>query len=103
MTPSKIEPAIVASTDEHAAEPLTHAQLKEQLALLVQGCKSIETHLATGHLALPAKELAGMQAALSQIKKANTPPREKRSKAPAASSTPSAKLGSFIKNRLLRG
>lgn len=102
MTPSKSEPTIAACTDEHGVEPLTHAQLKEQLAILVQGCKSIEQHLIAGQLALSTKEIAAIQSALQQIKKANTPPREKRSKATTASAVPSVKLGSFIKHHLLR-
>lgn len=82
------------------AEPLTHAQLKDQLAILAQGCTLLEAHLNAGRLAIPTKEFSTMQAALLQLKKANTPPKDKRSKAGDSAPAPTVKLGAFIRRHL---
>lgn len=101
MIQSKSEKLEPAETGEAAqAEPLTHAQLKNQLAILAQGCAIIEAHLNAGRLAIPAKEFSAMQSALLQLKKSNTPPKEKRAKAGESSLAPAVKLGAFIKRHL---
>lgn len=82
-----------------AVGPLTHAQLKEHLSILVQGCNQIEAHINAGTLAIPTKDFAAIQNALQALKKANTPPRDKRNKLDTQTA-PTVKLGSFIKKHL---